>query len=448
MQSPISRRDILKGIALAHAIVLGGDIFSPTRAQGARSSVSSAVLGSADRAWYELGLMPDPIMDNQLLYYLSHAYQGMTDVGEVLDTAHRMDASDEYSWAHEWLKTADRVRGYAEASLAKGHTVSAGEAYLRASSYYRAALIHHPDHEDPAVPHATVTSMRCFNQALELLDIPGQPVQIPYEGTTLPGYFYRSSIAKGRAPLLIVFQGRDAWAEETRYLADAAVKRGYHCLQFQGPGQGAVLRLQGLPFRHDWEHVVEPVVDFALTLRGVDPNRIILKGLSFGGALAPRAAAFDKRIKVCVANPGVLNWGESIHRQLGVMAPDLMRVYETSPEAFDAVVAEIMQHQPLLRWGFTDMMWKHGASSPSDLLQKIRAFNNESIISDITCQMLIMDSEDEGFSVGEAQRLYEALKSPKDYMLFTAESTGQVHVQTAAMAVSSQRMFDWLDERM
>ena len=77
-----------------------------------------------------------------------------------------------------------------------------------------------------------------------------------------------------------------------------AMQRGYHCLQFAGPGQGTAIRLQGLPFRPDWEKVVTPVVDFAVGLPGVDPERIALMGLSMGGALAPRAAAFEKRIKV------------------------------------------------------------------------------------------------------------------------------------------------------
>ena len=45
-----------------------------------------------------------------------------------------------------------------------------------------------------------------------------------------------------------------------------------HCVTFEGPGQGAVIREQQLPFRPDWEAVVTPVVDHVLTLPGVDPG--------------------------------------------------------------------------------------------------------------------------------------------------------------------------------
>jgi hypothetical protein len=52
------------------------------------------------------------------------------------------------------------------------------------------------------------------------------------------------------------------------------------------------------------------------------------------------------------------------------------------------------------------------------------------------------------FSVGQAKKLYDALDSPKEYVLFTEEDTGLVHCQTVALSGASQRMFDWLDEHI
>jgi hypothetical protein len=48
--------------------------------------------------------------------------------------------------------------------------------------------------------------------------LPAKPVRIPYVGTTLPGYFWRSPVAGQSAPLLILHQGRDAWPEKTMYM--------------------------------------------------------------------------------------------------------------------------------------------------------------------------------------------------------------------------------------
>jgi hypothetical protein len=50
----------------------------------------------------------------------------------------------------------------------------------------------------------------CFRKALELPENPATPIHIQHENTTLPGYFFRSLLAKGKAPVIIVHQGRDA----------------------------------------------------------------------------------------------------------------------------------------------------------------------------------------------------------------------------------------------
>ncbi len=95
-------------------------------------------------------------------------------------------------------------------------------------------------------------------------------------------------------------------------MAHQAVERGYNCLLFEGPGQGEMIREQKIPFRYDWEKVVGPVIDFAEDLPQVDTDRIALMGISFGGYFAPRAAAFDDRIKVCIANGGIYDFYQNV----------------------------------------------------------------------------------------------------------------------------------------
>lgn len=453
-EQQISRRSFLRLASLAAGSLTASRTF-PAVAPVTAATTAAERAASKGRPWYELGIMNDTVLDNQLLWYLSAVYQGMADIGECLDTAHRIDPKDAWSWPREWLHTADRLRGVAEGSLARQHGLSAGEAYMRAATYYRAALIHHPEPSDPGVAQTCRQGMACFERAIELLGIPARPVAIPYEGTTLPGYFYRSPLARGKAPVLIVHEGRDAWPEETKYLADACMKRGYHCLQFAGPGQGAAIRLQGLPFRPDWEKVVTPVVDYAVSLPEVDPERIALMGISMGGALAPRAAAFEKRLKICIANPGVLSWADGI---IGNFAeyPVLLKLLDTNPEMFNKTVFGFLKAAALAgdhlmssaTWWLKDSMWKHGTSTPAGLINELRKYTNADVVDRITCRVLVMDGAAEEFSAGQAQKLYDALRCPKEYMFFTAEDTGLVHCQTGALAVSTQRMFDWLDENL
>jgi hypothetical protein len=163
-----------------------------------------------------------------------------------------------------------------------------------------------------------------------------------------------------------------------------------------------------------------------------------------GRALAPRAAAFEKRIKICIADPGVLNWGGAMYEHFEGYG--LLKLLEVNPRAFNTGVEGLTTAWPTAQWWFRDAAWKHGATSPADLMMKLKAFNNEEIVDRISCQMLIMDGTAEEFTAGQARQLYDALKAPKEYMLFTKEDTGLVHCQTGALSVASQRMFDWLDE--
>src|SRR5580704_3564653 len=59
-----------------------------------------------------------------------------------------------------------------------------------------------------------------------------------------------------------------------------AIARGYDCLTFDGPGQDYALWKQQLHFRPDWEKVITPVVDFALSRPEVDAKRIAIQGIS------------------------------------------------------------------------------------------------------------------------------------------------------------------------
>jgi hypothetical protein len=442
----MSRRAMLKGLGLfTGAAALGMGLPLPLHAQQAGETPAAQ---TTKRPWWELGLLDDPVMDNRVLWYLSATWQGMADIGEVLETAGRIAPGDNDSWYREWLKTAERLQKAGDAILASGHRISAGEAYLRAANYYRAALMGLPEPLDPGMRQSTQRSVQCHDKAIELLSLPARAVQIPYEGTTLPGYFWRSPIAGPKAPLLIVHEGRDAWGEETKYLADAAGKRGYHCLQFNGPGQGSVLRTQGLPFRADWDKVITPVVDFALSLPGVDAERLALLGISFGGFLVPRAVAFEKRIKIGITNPAYYDWYAVVTNYFAEASPDLLKALEAGPKAFNGAIAEISKIAPPMAWGVKDEMWKQGATSPYDLMEKLKAYTNADIVDKIMCRMLVMDGEAEAFGAGQAKRFYDALNCPKEYMLFTAEDTGLVHCQAGALAVGSQRMFDWLEENI
>ncbi|HEY0198417.1 MAG TPA: alpha/beta hydrolase, partial [Rhodanobacter sp.] len=177
---------------------------------------------------------------------LGFAYYGGSDIGEMMAAAARIKEGDFESWFMEWDKLARRILSRADASLDAGHLESAREGYLRASTYFRTAEFYlHGDPADPRILSESRASQKAYAKAAKLTGPTWEPVEIPYEGTTLPGYFYKVDNSGQPRPTLIFHGGFDSSLEELFYFgAAAAVRRGYNCLTFDGPGQGAPIREQ------------------------------------------------------------------------------------------------------------------------------------------------------------------------------------------------------------
>ena len=188
------------------------------------------------------------------------------------------------------------------------------------------------------------------------------PITIPYEETTLPGYFVKGKTHLKKPTLLIIHTGFDGTGEELYFeIAHSAAKRGYNCLIFEGPGQGAVIRLQNIPFRYDWEKVVTPVVDYAITRNDVDSNKMALMGISMGGYLAPRAVAFEHSIKACIADGGIFDFSEDRYKS---MPKELIELLKTDKAKFNEYIGEVMEKDITARWFFNNGMMVFDVDTP------------------------------------------------------------------------------------
>ena len=136
----------------------------------------------------------DELFLGQFLRTLSGTYSGCADIGECFSTAARTSDGDFDLWHREWNRTAARVREAAEASLKAGHAVSARGAFLRAGEYYRqGAWFLRENLDDARVLQAADDLRSCFRQAMRLSDRPVKTIEIPYEDTSLNGYFFLPS---------------------------------------------------------------------------------------------------------------------------------------------------------------------------------------------------------------------------------------------------------------
>jgi dienelactone hydrolase len=373
--------------------------------------------------------------------------------GEVLAAASRIVPGDYDSWYGAWNDSADRVAKEAADQLSRKHRVSARDSFLRATSYYQSSeFFLHGNPGDPRIARAYRLSVQCYKQCAGLHDARIEPVEIPYEKTTLPGYFHHAEKAQGPRPTLIMHTGFDGSAEEMHVSgARAGVERGYNVLAFDGPGQYGPLHRDGLVFRPDWEKVITPVVDFALTQPNVDPKRIALMGISMGGVLAPRAAAFEKRLAALVANDGIYDFSAAVRNAI---PPDKWDSFVTAVKAeqaprIDAMLEEQMKASPTARWSYSHGMWATGAKSPRGFVAKMLDYNlKDGVAEQISCPTLVCDAENDLFLKGQPQVLYDHLTCRKMMARFTAAEGAGSHCQVGASRLACARMFDWLDEML
>src|ERR1700761_6170438 len=121
------------------------------------------------------------------------AEYGGASFGEVIAIAKDIKSGDYDSWWDVHSAFADRLANEANIQLEKGHKISARDNYLRACSYYRSAeFFLHANANDPRVKRGYERSVACYKAAAALFTPAIEPVEIPYEGTTLPGYFHRA----------------------------------------------------------------------------------------------------------------------------------------------------------------------------------------------------------------------------------------------------------------
>lgn len=390
-------------------------------------------------------LMADDLFDAQAVRAMAHSVYGGADVGECVTTAARITKTDGALWFEEWFATAERVRAIAEASAAAGDETSAREAYLRASNYYRTAgifLMGAPVDERLVRSHHLQTET--FRRAAALMPLAPEVLEIPYEGTTLPGYFFCCSSDGAPRPTVIAVDGYDGTVEELYFsTVVAALARGYNVLIFDGPGQGSMIVDRGIPFRPDWEAVVTPVVDYALSRPDVDPARIALVGWSFGGYLAPRAAAAEHRIAACISDCGPYDlYDATVSRIPNFLAAAIPSGKGMRYRMLRRVLNSVMA-QPSAGWALRRNLWVHDVDNPLDFIRLARDYTLKGRESQITCPTFVSAAETDDLSA-RAHILFDALTCTKEYSWFTAAEGAAAHCEMTARALFNQRAFDWL----
>jgi len=367
-------------------------------------------------------------MDFQFRWIMGcQTHQG-AEMGECFHVASKIEDGNPISWGQEWFNFAKKVEGRAEEALKKGHNVSAREAFLRARSYYRAALfIMSP--KNPLFPESIFKQRSCFQKAAILFDPPVESIQVPFNGKKLQGYFWPVDNSGKKRKTLLMIGGGETFVEDCWfYIAPAAIKRGYNVIMADLPGQGTT-PLDGLYVRPDMEVPMKAVLDYVVSRPEIDADRLAAYGISWGGYIVLRSAIYDKRIKACIANSPL--W-------------DLERAFASKPIVPPDVVSSVVTQQ--LAWRREGGIHPRLAKTLEEKRKLYSPFKYDP--SKVKCPVLCLASSGEEDEMkAEAQEAYEVLTNPKKKLVILTEEDGaESHCHGDNLSLMSQVVFDWLDE--
>jgi dienelactone hydrolase len=365
---------------------------------------------------------------------------GCSEGGECFYAAAKIREADGESWYNALTDMAKRVEARAQTSTAAGHKVSARESYLRAYTYYRAATAFlDPIYDSRHLP-LYHKSRQCFVSACDKFDPPILPVEIPFEGKMLPAYLIRPADDGVRTKTLLMIGGGDTYVEDLyACMGPAGVKRDYNVIIVDLPGQGD-LPSQGLPFRPDVEVPVSAVIDYILKLPGVDADRLVSYGLSFGGYIVPRAASVDKRIKAVAVCSALLDGS--------ALFPDSMANFERLPRFKLAKVLMKTRMKTTLAV-FHTYFWRWGAVDSAGLVAELKKYIVDPSL--ISCPFLnvVAQQEYEQFPAAQewAKACQEKIANPEKKLVIAPTNEGaDSHGVGTNLSLMAQIIFDWFDE--
>lgn len=377
---------------------------------------------------------------------------GGAQIGECGAAIEAVGGGGVDQWHDAWNSMAQRLDDQGRVSAAEGDPVSARSSLMRASTYYRISYC--PLFGAPVDERLRISfeaEVNAFESAADLGARNPTPIEVPFEGGSLPGYLATPDSGEARGTILQV-DGFDSNVHEM-YFADgiAATEHGYSWIGVDGPGQGRNLIRDGIPLRPDWENVVGPILDHIEGLDVVDRERIVLLGWSLGGCLAPRAAAFHSdRLAALIADPGQWDQRQQVVGRLPLSDEDKRDFPDIDRSKIDRMEESLRGEDadPMLRWRLIDRgLWATGTETLFDFFARMAEFDVPSVAGGINCPTLATTNETDPSST-DAPKLLEAISGPGHLVGFTAAEGAAGHCEGLARRLFHERAYDWLSKTL
>lgn len=342
------------------------------------------------------------------------------DLDEVIPLLPRM--KDMNGWIEAWLELADKA--YKE------------QRFSQATYYYRMAEFFMKD--------SAPNKLWCYKKFRECFDCTHkndhvERFEVPFGGTYLPAIRIK---AENEIGTLLIHGGYDSFIEEFYPQVTSYVKLGFSLILYEGPGQGQA-RKNGLYFNHEWEKPTSAVLDY------FNLDNVAIMGISWGGYLAPRAAAFDKRITNVICYD-ICYWGlEALLCHLPDEASNKLQMllYTQQKDIINKILAKNMSEDIHMDWQISHGMYITGTDTPYDYLKNIEKHKMSDIMPRITQNVLLLAGEEDMYvPVKRIEDIKRGLVNAKSVTshVFTKKTGGEKHCQVGEIQLAEREIVKFL----
>ena len=342
---------------------------------------------------------------------------------------------EDVKWAGSQIRTFDDWKGVMTGLAEKA---AAEERWVNAAFYFRAAeFFVMPDDPDKEMLYDRFMDL-FYTRACA-----SEPIErhaVPYEGTYIPALHIPSARTPEKGTI-VIHGGFDSFIEEWYSCATFFAEQGYDIIMFEGPGQGAALKKYGLPLTHEWEKPTKAVLDYFRL------DNITLLGISMGGWMCFRAAAFEPRITRVIASSIAFDYMQIPPLPVQILA----RVLLWFPGLMDELAGLKMKASYQERWGINNLMYITKIPSPVGASDVLLRFNEQNQHPELVRQdvLILTGAEDHFIPLKMHYKQVNALKNARSLTarIFTRDDQAQNHCQIGNIGLALDVMLKWIEAK-
>ncbi len=196
-------------------------------------------------------------------------------------------------WMDEWNLAAQRFLTEARGEERAGRWQEAAVARINAAMCFHIA--HLVTDTDPRTLRTLRAScVSTFAQAVPRVMPDVSRISLPWRNRTLPAYLALPTSGERPYPLFVFLNGATTCKEELLLWSTPLLQSGIAVMTVDWPGTGESASFT-VPIA-DCDDITDGIFDFVAGTADLDPTMVTIGGVSLGGSVAIRCAAFDRRL--------------------------------------------------------------------------------------------------------------------------------------------------------